>query len=160
MIYLMNTLTDKPMYWINPDDPELKSFFNSYHPDPNIDFPVGVAITLSIKKFEFLLNLMEDGKIGWFVTGDARTCALCYFSNKSLGRDSCQNCPIFSMIGVLSCGETPYDDYLSIQEYREVEEEPSALIKFLKDEIAFLRSLPEYDPSVVIPTHIKIVEDD
>ena len=52
---------------------------------------------------------------------------------------SCEGCPIFLVTGEKSCKGTPYPRVLKAA----YEEDQPALIKAVKDEIKFLRSLPE-----------------
>ena len=93
------------------------------------------ALAFSIKKWEFVVEQLEDGKR---VTKDdgVVTCGLCQVYWKL---DTCTSCPVKEATGLDACEGTPYDEWHD-EIWKPWKDKPS-LLKAAKAELAFLRGL-------------------
>ena len=93
------------------------------------------AWKLSIKKWEFLLRMCEQGKL--IEDGGVKTCGLCakYFYGHA---DECEECPI-KEAGFPGCSDTPYKEYLVAVKNGNLELAKQAAL----DEVIFLRRVQD-----------------
>jgi len=111
-------------------------FLTADIPEDMEDIPVRELIEASLKKWETIVNWLQEnpGLVLW--DGGASTCPLCArFSN-------CEDCPIAKTASDF-CEGTPYQDYLEARSRRDAAKASASA----KAEVKFLRELlKNYQP--------------
>ena len=112
------------------------------------------ALQKSVKKWENIVAVLEDPDCYIVFESGAGDCACCK-EFIHLGQKGCEGCPIAEKVEDISCGSTPYeewveafDDLESIVGGRsgvrfETSKERQSLLRPAKKELAFLRKLLE-----------------
>lgn len=120
----------------------LAHFTLSYYKSIN-EWSNSRLIEENILEFQFLLDIVQNYEIDRFNTQGRYTCPLCrvYIDG------GCDGCPISKFTKKPYCQDTPYESYEDYDDFDEtaLDDGEFDYEEFLKNEINFLKSLPEYD---------------
>ncbi len=112
------------------------------------------ALQKSVKKWENIVAVLEDPDYFVVFESGAEDCACCK-EFIHVGQKGCEGCPIAEKVENISCGSTPYEEWVEAFDRLEIavgsrpgvrfetKKERQSLLKPAKKELAFLRKLLE-----------------